>query len=266
LLVSGLVTRLSGAKTRIGYDWGREGNRFFLTHPVVPARPRIHAVERALGFCDALGVPRLAPRPQEYLAAAESVQASKLLTGIEGLSVGCIVGASTPEKAWPSERWAELARLLADEGRNVILLGAKGEAGAAEAIQQQAGGAITRNLVGKTTRARELAAVLARCDAVVGGDSGPTHLAVALGVPVVGLYGVTDPIRTGPQWGPAPSTVLDYVEADAPPESRRPRHPTVAGALARIPAAAVAEAVRGLLTDDAGAPVGTGNCTVSRLS
>jgi lipopolysaccharide heptosyltransferase I len=257
LLVSGLVARLSGARTRIGYDWGREGNRLLMTHPVVPARPRIHVVERTLGFCDALGLPRLAPRPQAYLAADETGRAAELLAGIEtgsaGPLVGCIVGASTPEKAWPAERWAEMARLLAADGARVVLLGAKGEAEAAAAVEKQAGGAVAANLVGDTARPRELAAVLARCDVVVGGDSGPTHLAVALGVPVVGLYGVTDPARTGPRWGPAPAAVLDYAEADAPPESRRPRHPTVAGALARIPAAAAAEAARGLLAGAAAA-------------
>lgn len=102
------------------------------------------------------------------------------------------------------------------------------------------------NLAGKTPL-RVLASLLACCDVVVGGDSGPTHLAVAVGTPVVGLYGVTDPVRTGPDWGPAPAVVLDFAEQDAPPAQRRPRHPAVADALARIPPEAVAEATLRLL-------------------
>jgi ADP-heptose:LPS heptosyltransferase len=86
---------------------------------------------------------------------------------------------------------------------------------------------------------------------VIGGDSGPTHLAVAVGTPVVGLYGVTDPARTGPAWGPAPTRVLDYAAGDAPPERRRPRHGTIGDALARIPADAVANAALELIADSA---------------
>src|SRR5262249_11430690 len=114
------------------------------------------------------------------------------------------------------------------------------------AVVRGAGGAVAANLTGRTTPC-VLASVLARCQAVIGGDSGPTHLAVAVGTPVVGLYGVTDPARTGPCWGPAPAVVLDYAEGDGPAAARRPRHPTVPDALARIPAEAAASAALGLL-------------------
>jgi heptosyltransferase-1 len=248
LLVSGLVSRLSGAPLRIGLDANREGNALFMTRPVVPAKGRTHVVDKLLGFCDALGIPRLAPHPQRYLADGEAVAAEELLCSA-GASprVGCIVGASTPEKAWPVERWVDAARRQADQGVRVVLLGGPGETATAEAIVRGAAGAVAANLVGKTAP-RVLAAVLARCQVVIGGDSGPTHLAVAVGTPVVGLYGVTDPARTGPCWGPAPAVVLDYAEEDAPPEERRPRHPTVPGALARIPAEATAKAALALLT------------------
>src|SRR5919107_1262175 len=62
LLVSGVVARLSGAPLRVGLDRNREGNALFLTHPVVPARQRAHMVDKLLGFCDALGLPRTPPR------------------------------------------------------------------------------------------------------------------------------------------------------------------------------------------------------------
>lgn len=247
LLLSGVVTRLSGAPVRIGFDLGREGNTLFLTHAVVPAKERRHMVEKLLGFCDALGIPRLAPRPQEYLARGEISTAEKLVVNIgEGPRVGCIIGASTPAKMWPRKRWVELARILNGQGFRVVLLGGSGEQSLAEEIVQEAGGAVAVNLAGKTSP-RVLASVQAQCAAVVGGDSGPTHLAVAVGVPVVGLYGVTDPVRTGPDWGAAPSVTLDFAEKDAPPASRRPRHPTLPDALARIPAPAVAEAVTKLV-------------------
>jgi lipopolysaccharide heptosyltransferase I len=247
LLVSGIVTALSGAPRRIGFDRGREGNRLFLTDPIVPARARRHMVAKLLGFCDALGIPSLPPRPQTYLAQAGSARADELLRDIgDGPVVGCIVGASTPEKAWPAASWSALAKTLAAEGISVVLLGGAGEAQAAEQIARDAEGAVAVNCAGQTPL-RVLATVLARCTVVVGGDSGPTHLAVAVGTRVVGLYGVTDPERTGPDWGPARSQTLDVAVDSAPPQTRRPRHPTVADALARIPVAAVTEAVRILL-------------------
>lgn len=249
LLLSGVVTRLSGARVRVGFDGNREGNRLFLTHPVVPSRHRAHMVDKLLGFCDVLGIPRLTPRPQAYLAEGEAEAAEELLggKGAEEPGVGCIVGASTPEKAWPAERWVELARGLGKQGVRVVLVGGPGEAALAEAIMRDAGGAVASNIVGKTTP-RVLASVLARCRVVVGGDSGPTHLAVAVGTPVVGLYGVTDPVRTGPNWGAGPATVLDLAEKDAPPETRRPRHTTLTDALARIPAEAAVQAVVSMLS------------------
>lgn len=249
LLVSGLVTRLSGARVRIGWDAGREGNRLFLTDPVVPYGGRVHVVDRLLGFCDALNVPRREPGVQAYLADAEAEAADRLLDEAgDGPRVGCIIGASTPEKAWPAERWAQVARLLASDGLRVILLGSKGETETAARIVEDAGGAVAANLVGRTGTIRTLASTLARCAAVLGGDSGPTHLAVAVGAPVVGLYGVTDPARTGPDWGAAPAVVLDLAERDAPPEQRRPRHATLSDALARIPASAARDAVLKLLS------------------
>lgn len=248
LLLSGVVTRFSGAPLRIGLDQNREGNRFFLTHAVVPGRMRMPVVDKLLGFCDALGIPRIAPRRQAYLAEGEAEAANSLLAeAAEGPRAGLIVGASRADKAWPVERWIELSKRLADQGVRVVLLGGPGEVEMSAGIVEGAAGAVALNLAGRTTP-RVLASVLARCGVVVGGDSGPTHLAVAVGAPVVGLYGVTDPGRTGPCWGPGPAIVIDYAEADAPPESRRPRHTTLTDALARIPAAATADAALRLLS------------------
>lgn len=251
LFLSGLITRASGAPVRIGMDRNREGNAAFLTHPIVPGRDRAHIVTKMLRYCDALGIPRLAPRPQRYLAEERQEAAAALLSeaGIDSDDAPCaglIVGASTPEKAWPAAHWAALAGILKKQGIRPLLLGGAGEREAAAQIVEQARGAVAANLVGKTPLPL-LASVMARCGVIVGGDSGPTHLAVGVGVPVVGLYGVTDPALTGPQWGAAPSVTLDYAAADAPPETRRPRHPTVADALARIPVAAAAEAAERLL-------------------
>jgi heptosyltransferase I len=161
--------------------------------------------------------------------------------------IGFVVGASTANKAWPAERWSEAADLLNRQGASIVLLGSSAEVETAHAIRIAPGGAAQIiSLVGKTPLP-VLASVLAQCDVVIGGDSGPTHLAVAVGTPVVGLYGVTDPVRTGPQWGSARAIVLDYAETESPAETRRPRHNKLPDALARIPAEAVASAAMSLL-------------------
>lgn len=250
LFVSGLVARMTGAPRRVGFDLNRENNAFFLTHAVVPATQRAHMVDKLLGFCNALGIARPAgpPPSQTYLAHAAIGQADTLLgQGRDDPRVGLIVGASTAEKTWPAARWSELVRLLAARGAHPVLLGGKSEMETARGIEREANGAVAANLAGQTPSLQTLASVLARCDVVVGGDSGPTHLAVAVGAPVVGLYGVTDPERTGPQWGAAPTRVLDFAQKEAPPALRRPRHPTLPDALARIPALSVADAVFELL-------------------
>lgn len=242
LFVSGVVTLSTGAFRRVGFDTGREGNRLFLTDPIVPNRERVHVVQRLLGFCEAVNVPRPERiEAQSYLTTTDVSALLEPATKIAGPVVGCIVGASVANKAWTAERWINCLKLLADGGARPVLLGAKNEMDAAEAIARAAGDTVAANLVGQTNLL-ELASVLAKCAVVIGPDSGPTHLAVAVGTPVVGLYGVTDPAKTGPDWGPAPAIVLDYAEADAPPETRRPRHPTLTDAIARIPAQAVADA------------------------
>jgi heptosyltransferase I len=246
LFFSGAVTALSGARRRIGYDLNREGNRLFLTEPVVSAKTRRHMVEKLLDFCPALGVPITAPRPQAYLIAGEKEAADALLISVrDERKIGLIIGASTPEKAWPEERWTTLCHNLVANGLVPVLLGGAGETKIAERIKNNIRGVV--HLVGKTTP-QVLASVQAQCAVVVGGDSGPTHLAVAVSVPVVGLYGVTDPMRTGPQWGAAQSVILDLAEKDAPPETRRARHTTLSDAMSRIPVELVEQAIVGLLS------------------
>lgn len=246
LLFSGVLTRLSAAPTRIGYDWNREGNALWMTHPVVPARMRFHMVDKIMGFCDALGVPRLRARSQTYLLESGAGPAEPLLERVPAATcVGLVVGASTPSKQWPTTHWAELARRLASEGLAPILVGGAGEEALAAEIVREAGDAVALNLVGKVPIGH-LASVLARCAVVVGSDTGPTHLAVSVGTAVVGLYGVSDPVHSGPDWGPAPGTILDY-NTEAPAEHRRFRRAAVSDALSRIPVSAVCEAVLTLL-------------------
>jgi lipopolysaccharide heptosyltransferase II len=98
-------------------------------------------------------------------------------------------------KRWPAGSYAQVARDLAAAGCEVVLVGAESDAPLASEI---AAGAGVQSLAGRTTL-EQLCAILARADLVISGDSGPLHLATAMGTKVIGLYGPTDPEVNGPR-------------------------------------------------------------------
>lgn len=112
--------------------------------------------------------------------------------------IALIPGAARgPSKQWPTEQYAlAAARLMADTGGSIITLGTRAEF---NVCQQVAAAAAPNglNLAGETSL-EEMAAVLALCAAVLCNDSGGMHLAAALGTPLVGLFGITNPDQTGP--------------------------------------------------------------------
>jgi len=152
----------------------------------------------------------------------------------------CVLGpgGGWGAKQWPAEKFGALARELRAAGFDVAVNAArKDDALAAEVVAASEGAA--RMLVCNVTG---LIALLRRTDLFVGGDSGPTHLAAALAVPLVGLYGPTDPARNGP-WGPGVCRVLRH---DSSATSYK-RVDTVDPGLARIEVGDVLEAALSLL-------------------
>lgn len=118
--------------------------------------------------------------------------------GIVGGAVALVpgVGALRPHRAWPAERWAQLARRISGEGRQVVLIGGPDDKETSQVVEAAAGTGVM-NLVGKLSL-RETAVALSMCSVAGSGDTGPSHIAVAVGTPVVGLLGPTYPERSGP--------------------------------------------------------------------
>jgi heptosyltransferase-2 len=140
-----------------------------------------------------IDAPRLAV-PEELARAC----ASRFGLSRGGGWVGLIPGAARgPSKRWPAAHFAALGRLLRAEGRPVALFGAAGEAALCADIAERIGPEGVMNLAGKTGM-REFAGTLGLCRVVVANDSGGMHLAAALGVRVVALFGMTDPAKTAP--------------------------------------------------------------------
>jgi lipopolysaccharide heptosyltransferase II len=181
-----------------------------LTH-VVPALERdAHQVDRNLHLLEELGVAVDERHLEVAVADAADLAAARLLEGVGVPSgerfVALAPGASCAARRYPADRFAEVASLVASAGLPVVLLGSAKEEGLAQAILAATAGRPVVSLVGRTTIA-ELAAVTARATLVVTNDSGPMHLADAVGRPVVVLFSGTD---LESQWRPrdVPARVL----------------------------------------------------------
>jgi ADP-heptose:LPS heptosyltransferase len=217
-LRSGLLARLSGAARRIGFapPYTKEKAHWLLTDRVVVPQGGQLKVERNLALLGPLGVdgrgarPRLAI-PEPARASARAFRARQGDAELVALHPG--VSGFGAIKQWAPERFAGLARRLFDErGARCIVTWGPGERELAEQVAAASRGAAT--VAPETRSLLELAGLYEVCDAVVGGDTGPIHLAAALGVPVVGLYGPKDPAIYAP-WdgarGRAATTVWKQV-------------------------------------------------------
>lgn len=204
----------AGIPRRIGYD-GDEV-RPFVTQAVPYVRGRHEVVQNIGIVLAAAGIDSRHPPGDEMQAgggwalrfdpsAAEDAVASRLLARFEGRRLVAIhPGSGAAVKRWRTEAWAELVRRLgAIQDAQVVFTGSAGEAELIEPILAALGSpgpaAPPLSLAGQTGLG-VLAAVYRRCALVIGPDSGPLHLAVAVGTPTVHLYGPVDRRRFGP-WG-----------------------------------------------------------------
>lgn len=193
----------AGIPARIGYD--RPETRPFLTAaiPYTAARHEARQNARLLASLAPDLQDRLGPTCYPVTAAEHEWAAAWLAEqgAHPDVPLAAIhVGAGAPVKQWPVERWAAVAqRLAAGHDLRLMVTGGPGERTQAEAFVAAAGLPVM-NAAGRTTLGR-LAALLSRCRLVMGSDSGPLHVAVAVGVPTVHLYGPADADRFGP-WGP----------------------------------------------------------------
>jgi heptosyltransferase-2 len=196
----------SGARERIGFarENTKELNHLFSTRRIAP-QPRMKLkLLQYQAFADELSIP---PAPVEFglqLPAAERQRAEALLADAPRPILGVILGSSWPSRLYFPEATAAVIRGLQGRGEAraalfPVLLGGPEEVEVAAEVTRMAGDAPILNLAGKTTL-RDLLAIFPRCAAAFGPDSGPMHMAAAVGCPVVSLWGATAPERSAP-WG-----------------------------------------------------------------
>jgi heptosyltransferase-1 len=192
---SAMAARLSGAKTRVGPAEPREGPaRMFYTRSVVTHGA--HVIEQALSLASAVAGEELTYEPPEFPQDPATESWADRFHSSIGWNPLAIVnpGAGWGAKCWPAESYGAVARALADRGMAVVVNHGPEEEPLAHAVRDSSGGAahLLKCSVG------ELIAITRRASLFVGGDTGPMHLAAALGVPVLALFGPTRPERNGP--------------------------------------------------------------------
>ena len=203
---SAFLSWVSGASVRIGFN-DEQRRRGICYSAIVPSQPGLrHRIERDLAALKSLGVPASEQQPKLWLTEEDEASADQLLDrlGIRRERALIILqpGARYWFKAWPAERFAELAdRLMSEYDCQVLIGGSKDEDVLAQRIHEAATSRPV-SIAGRTTF-KQFAAIAKRASLFVGNDSGAMHIAAAMGTPMVALFGPSNPNEWGPRGGPA---------------------------------------------------------------
>ncbi len=192
LLKSGLVLSKAKAKDKFGYHWQREGAQLF-SRRVTPDPSSIHVVDQYVDVVRAAGCEAdtadfaLTPKPENLASVKTKIPKADKIVVLNPFS-------ARESKRWPAEHYTALIDRLSRAGVHCVLIGSPADAPKANHILP---GTEFTNLVGETSLG-ELIALISLAKAHVGGDTGSTHIAAALGIPAIGLYWATRPERSCP--------------------------------------------------------------------
>lgn len=215
-----LIAFLAGIPERIGYNRDKRG--FLLTKPIHfnSDDRKMHHIDYYLNLIKALGIEIEYTNPWIYLSIDERLSAREKLSALKkpilGINPGATYGSS---KRWLSDRFAQIAAWFIEETNgSIVIFGGSNEVFIADEIEylikrhitgnrretdfsnadiSLTGHPLLLNIAGKTSL-RELISLISECDVFVSNDSGPMHIAYAVGTPVVAIFGSTDPDLTGP--------------------------------------------------------------------
>jgi heptosyltransferase I len=210
LLKSAVLARASGASRVIGFDRSQlrePAARFFYSE--THAAPGAHVIQKNLSLLSAIGVESNEIRfPLAVPDSPIMAEVRERLGLRDGERFALInAGAAWPNKRWPPARFGEVAAALGRTHglKSVVLWGPGEEALAAEVVSASEGAAVSS----PETTIPSLVSLAAEAALMISGDTGPLHIAAAVGTPVVGIYGPTNPERNGP-FDPADVTVSRF--------------------------------------------------------
>ena len=249
---SAVIGRMAGAKRFIGprHPAERQARVLYGEHVAVKAT---HVIDQA---CELLGAAFTDSRdsaeelcPVRVTLPVNNAAEAWCDTKLAGLGIGdrgfvlLALTAGWGAKQWPSQRFRELARQLHQAGYRVLVnAGGENDLALTQAVAENS------HALSVESNIAQLIALTRRARLVVGGDTGPVHLAAALGRPVVGLYGPTDPRRNGPYFPGSACRVLRHTSS----RSDHARHAQTEAGLSRITGNEVVAAVLGLLREQYG--------------
>ena len=168
-----------------------------LTERVPPAQDVVHVIDSNLALLRALGIEAVGTREfvlPESPAARQAIDAAVATNGWRDFAI-VNPGGGWPSKLWPASAWGELARGLRARGLTPVVTWGPGEERLADAVVEASFGTAVRFV---PTTLLEYVELARRARLVAAADTGPLHLACAVGTPVVGVFGPTDPARNGP--------------------------------------------------------------------
>jgi len=198
---AGLLTCVAPGKVKLGFDWRRTRDlNWLFTNRRIPPHPEggAHIQDQYFEFLRYLGVD---PEPVEYrleLTPKERRGQSRFFSGLDRRACAVVLTSSDERKDWPASRYAPvLDHLYFEHGLQPVLVGGESprELRAAREVSRLARGKLVQAMGGGL---RRLLMLLDGSSLVISPDTGPLHMARAVNVPVVGLYGFTNPKRSGP--------------------------------------------------------------------
>lgn len=260
------VARLSGVPERVGLDSGGRG-RSYTIRVGVTDQPVRHEAEIYADLGRAVGLPIGAPRLRFVPTAGDRHWAAAALarlmknrgdgqtstpagpTRLRVVAIhpggGVNPGMRLPEKRWPADRIAEVARALAADGLATVVLGGPTDAEAVAAVLAAAPDAydLSATAAGGAATLSRTAAVIAEAAAYLGNDTGISHLAAAVGTPAVVVFGPTDPERYGPLPGSGVAIGPVVGDSEQRPAAEHVQRPAVAGPVRHLEQARGSRAV-----------------------
>jgi heptosyltransferase-1 len=216
---SAVLARWSGARVVYGASEPRESPASLWYTRRVIARGA-HVIEQNLSVAEAVAGKKMSVRRVEFPRNVEAERRISQRLSEEGIEEFAILnpGAGWGAKRWPAERYGRVARALAEDGVRAILNYGPGE----EKLAREAEAASEGTARSMQCSITELIALTRRARLFIGGDTGPLHLAAALRVPVVAIFGPTDPARNGPyQTGEAAQSIVLRNPASPTTHARR---------------------------------------------
>ena len=197
---SALWARFAGAPRVVGFAsaWRREPlSALLIREGASPTSEAVHVIDKNLALLRALGIDEVGLR--EFPLPPSEAEAVTVRQGLKSLSIGGFVilnpGGGWASKLWPPEGYATVARALRERGLDALVTWGPGDQALAERVVRASEGAAVRCF---PTTLLEYIELCRETRLVIAADTGPLHLACAVGAPVLGLYGPTDPERNGP--------------------------------------------------------------------